>query len=50
MGAPGLAFETWDPTNQFPLETPTLTLCHPERSEEQPRCVVGVAVSTNKPE
>src|ERR1700688_55954 len=24
MGAPGLAFETWDPSNQFPLETPTL--------------------------
>jgi hypothetical protein len=23
-GAPGLAFETWDPSNQFPLETPTL--------------------------
>jgi hypothetical protein len=23
-GAPGLAFETWDPPNQFPLETPTL--------------------------
>src|ERR1700722_5726207 len=22
-GAPGLAFETWDPSNQFPLETPT---------------------------
>ena len=25
-GAPGLAFETWDPSNQFPLETPTLLL------------------------
>jgi hypothetical protein len=23
-GAPGLAFETWDPSNQFPLETLTL--------------------------
>src|SRR5450631_663526 len=23
-GAPGLAFETWDPSNQFPLETPIL--------------------------
>jgi hypothetical protein len=23
MGAPGLAFETWDPSNQFPLEAPT---------------------------
>jgi hypothetical protein len=23
-GAPGLGFETWDPSNQFPLETPTL--------------------------
>jgi hypothetical protein len=22
-GAPGLAFETWDPSNQSPLETPT---------------------------
>ncbi len=22
-GAPGLAFETWDPSNQFLLETPT---------------------------
>jgi hypothetical protein len=22
MGAPGLAFETWDPSNQFLLETP----------------------------
>jgi hypothetical protein len=26
MGAPGLAFETWDPSNQFPLETPTPSL------------------------
>jgi hypothetical protein len=24
MGAPGLVFETWDPSNQFPLEAPTL--------------------------
>jgi hypothetical protein len=24
MGAPGLAFETWDLSNQFPLEAPTL--------------------------
>jgi hypothetical protein len=24
MGAPGLAFETCDPSNQFPLETPIL--------------------------
>jgi hypothetical protein len=24
MGTPGLAFETWDPSNQFPLETPIL--------------------------
>src|SRR5271169_2882328 len=23
-GAPGLAFETWDPSNQFLLETPSL--------------------------
>jgi hypothetical protein len=23
-GAPGLAFETWDPSNEFRLETPTL--------------------------
>ena len=23
-GAPGLAFETWDPSNRFPMETPTL--------------------------
>jgi hypothetical protein len=23
MGAPGLAFETWDPSNQFRLDTPT---------------------------
>jgi len=23
-GAPGLAFETWDPSNRFPLETPSL--------------------------
>jgi hypothetical protein len=30
-GAPGLAFETWDPSNQFPLET-LLSLCHPERT------------------
>jgi hypothetical protein len=22
MGAPGLAFETWDPSNQLPLKTP----------------------------
>jgi hypothetical protein len=26
MGAPGLAFETWDPSNQFLLETRTLCL------------------------
>jgi hypothetical protein len=26
MGAPGLAFETWDPSNQFLLETPTRRL------------------------
>jgi hypothetical protein len=26
MGAPGLAFETWDPSNQFLLETPTPSL------------------------
>jgi hypothetical protein len=47
LGAPGLAFETWDPSNQFLLETPTLHfvirshkpqashspfLCHPERT------------------
>jgi hypothetical protein len=25
-GAPGLAFETWDPSNQFLLKTPTLLL------------------------
>jgi hypothetical protein len=31
-GAPGLAFETWDPSNQFPLETPTLLFVI--RSEE----------------
>src|ERR1700722_8118642 len=30
-GAPGLAFETWDPSNQFPLET--LTLLFVIRSE-----------------
>jgi hypothetical protein len=24
MGAPGLAFKTWDPSNQFLLEIPTL--------------------------
>src|SRR3981081_1418912 len=28
-GAPGLAFETWDPCNPSPMETP-LPLCHPE--------------------
>jgi hypothetical protein len=25
-GAPGLAFETWDPSNQFPLETANLVV------------------------
>jgi hypothetical protein len=25
----GLAFETWDPSNQFPLETPTLLFVIP---------------------
>jgi hypothetical protein len=29
MGAPGLAFETWDPSNQFPLETTTLLFVIP---------------------
>jgi hypothetical protein len=29
-GAPGLAFETWDPSNQFPLETPTPLFVIPE--------------------
>jgi hypothetical protein len=26
MGAPGLAFETWDPSNQFLLTPPHLSL------------------------
>ena len=29
MGAPGLAFETWDPSNQFSLETPNLLFVIP---------------------
>jgi hypothetical protein len=33
MGAPGLAFETWDPSNQFPLETPTLLFVIRSRAE-----------------
>jgi hypothetical protein len=28
-GAPGLAFETWDPSNQFLLEIPTLLFVIP---------------------
>jgi hypothetical protein len=32
MGAPGLAFETWDPSNQFLLETPTRLFVIKERS------------------
>ena len=28
-GAPGLAFETWDPSNQFLLETPTVLFVIP---------------------
>ena len=42
MGAPGLAFETWDPCNQFPLETPTLLFVI--RSEAE-----GPAFSTQNP-
>jgi hypothetical protein len=33
MGAPGLAFETWDPSNQFPLETPTFLFVIPSEAE-----------------
>jgi hypothetical protein len=33
MGAPGLAFETWDPSNQFPLETPTFPFVIPSETE-----------------
>jgi hypothetical protein len=29
MGAPGLAFETWDPSSQFLLETPTFLFVIP---------------------
>jgi hypothetical protein len=32
-GAPGLAFETWDPSNQFPLETPILLFVIPSEAE-----------------
>jgi hypothetical protein len=32
-GAPGLAFETWDPSSQFPLETPTLLFVIPSEAE-----------------
>src|SRR5450631_2753609 len=32
-GAPGLAFETWDPSNQFPLETPILLFVIPTGAE-----------------
>ena len=35
-GAPGLAFETWDPCNQSQVETPTRTL-----SSRLPRRAVG---------
>src|ERR1700692_190363 len=34
MGAPGLAFETWDPSNQFPLEIPTLLFIIPSVPKE----------------
>jgi hypothetical protein len=32
-GAPGLAFETWEPSSQFPLETPTLSFVIPSEAE-----------------
>jgi hypothetical protein len=41
-GAPGLAFETWDPSNQSPLATPTLLLII--RSEGS-----ALLLLTNKP-
>jgi hypothetical protein len=39
MGAPGLAFETWDPSNQFPLETPTpLFVLRSRERNDRPSC------------
>jgi hypothetical protein len=35
-GAPGLAFETWDPSNQFPLKTPTLFFVIRSAAEQPP--------------
>ena len=32
-GAPGLAFETWDPSNQSRMENPTLTFVIPSEAE-----------------
>src|ERR1700679_3407814 len=42
-GAPGLAFETWDPRNRSPWEHYT-PLCHPERSRGT--CGVACPAST----
>jgi hypothetical protein len=46
MGAPGLAFETWDPSNQFTLETPTLLFVIRSVADlsRLPRRAVGPAV------
>ena len=46
-GAPGLAFETWDPSNQFPLETPTLSFVIPSEADLSRRAVEGSAVSVS---
>jgi hypothetical protein len=44
MGAPGLAFETWDPSNQFPLETLILLFVIGSEADLSRRAVEGSAV------
>ncbi len=44
MGAPGLAFETWDPSNQFLLEAPTLLFVIRSEADLSRRAVEGSAV------
>jgi hypothetical protein len=48
-GAPGLAFETWDPSNQFPLETLTLLFVIRSEADLSRRAVEASAVPRTSP-
>src|SRR3984957_5344153 len=48
-GGPGLAFETWDPSNQFPLETLTLLFVIRSEADLSRRAVEGPAVPRTSP-